>query len=317
MIEFRNVIKRYADGTVAVDDLSFTAPTGEITVLVGPSGCGKTTSLRMINRTISLTEGDILIDGESITSQNAVELRRKIGYVIQQAGLFPHRTVLENIGTVPKLLGWDKDKRRKRSAELMERVGLDPKLANRYPAQLSGGQQQRIGVARALAADPPIMLMDEPFSAIDPIVRQELQEEFKRLQSEIAKTIVFVTHDIDEAIKLGDQVAVLRVGGMLAQIDSPADLLRHPTDDFVKDFVGRDRGYRALSFMAAESLPLKPCDDADGHPTFKKSDSLRFVLDQALTSPHGTAICVDDAGKPVGQTTQAEISAYATERLQD
>jgi len=317
VIEFRNVIKRYADGTVAVDDLSFTAPTGEITVLVGPSGCGKTTSLRMINRTISLTEGEIAIDGESITSQNAVELRRKIGYVIQQAGLFPHRTVLENIGTVPRLLGWNKQKRRERSRELMERVGLDPKLADRYPAQLSGGQQQRIGVARALAADPPIMLMDEPFSAIDPIVRQELQEEFKRLQGEIAKTIVFVTHDIDEAIKLGDQVAVLRVGGTLAQIDSPADLLRHPADDFVKDFVGRDRGYRALSFMPAESMPLKPCDDVNGHPTFKKTDSLRFVLDQALTSPQGTTVCVDGSGKPVGQTTQAEISAYATERLQD
>ncbi len=316
MIEFRNVVKRYADGTVAVDDVSLTAPTGEITVLVGPSGCGKTTSLRLINRTISLTEGDILIEGDSITSQNAVQLRRKIGYVIQQAGLFPHRTVLENIGTVPRLLGWDKAKRRARSAELMERVGLDPKLGERYPAQLSGGQQQRVGVARALAADPPIMLMDEPFSAIDPIVRAELQEEFKRLQGEIAKTIVFVTHDIDEAIKIGDKVAVFRVGGTLAQFDAPADLLRKPTDDFVRDFVGRDRGYRALSFLSAESLPLQPCGNVDGHPTFQKTDSLRFVLDQALTSPSGTAVCVDDDGSPVGQSTQSDISAYATTQLQ-
>ena len=317
MIEFRDVVKRYGDGTVAVDHLSFSAPTGKITVLVGPSGCGKTTSLRMINRTISLTEGDILIDDESITTQNAVQLRRKIGYVIQHSGLFPHRTVVENIGTVPRLLGWDKSKRRQRSMELLERVGLDAKFADRYPSQLSGGQQQRVGVARALAADPPIMLMDEPFSAIDPIVRAELQEEFKRLQSEIAKTIVFVTHDIDEAIKLGDKVAVLRVGGTLAQFDSPSDLLRHPDDDFVKGFVGRDRGYRALQFMPAEGLPLDSVGDADGQPTFTKSDTLRFALDQALTSPHGTAVCVDDSGQALGQATQASISAYATERLQD
>src|SRR6476660_2090891 len=256
MIVFDGVTKRYPDGTVAVDDLSLEAPSGKITVLVGPSGCGKTTSLRMVNRMIKPTSGTITLDGRDTGTMKEAELRRGIGYVIQHAGLFPHRTVLDNVSTVPRLLGVDKTETKKRSMELLERVGLDPAFAKRYPAQLSGGQQQRVGVARALAADPPVMLMDEPFSAVDPVVREQLQDEFLRLQGDLGKTIVFVTHDIDEAIKLGDQVAVLKVGGHLAQIAAPAELLSHPADAFVADFVGRDRGYRALSFQATPRLPL-------------------------------------------------------------
>src|SRR5689334_8053362 len=256
MIAFDGVTKKYPDGTVAVDDLSLEAPSGKITVLVGPSGCGKTTSLRMINRMIQPSSGTITLDGKDTGRMKESELRRGIGYVIQHAGLFPHRTVLDNVGTVPRLLGRDKRETEKRSRELLERVGLDPAFATRYPAQLSGGQQQRVGVARALAADPPVMLMDEPFSAVDPVVREQLQDEFLRLQGDLGKTIIFVTHDIDEAIKLGDQVAVLKVGGHLAQIAAPAYLLSHPVDDFVADFVGRDRGYRALSFQQTPKLPL-------------------------------------------------------------
>jgi osmoprotectant transport system ATP-binding protein len=255
MIRFDHATKRYPDGTVAVDDLVLEAPTGQITVLVGPSGCGKTTSLRMINRMIEPTEGKIWLDDTDTASMPAHELRRQIGYVIQHAGLFPHRTIVDNVATVPFLLGMDKKEARSRAMELIERVGLDPAFAKRYPAQLSGGQQQRVGVARALAADPPVMLMDEPFSAVDPVVREQLQDEFLRLQEELGKTIVFVTHDIDEAIKLGDQVAVLRVGGKLAQLASPAELLARPGDAFVAGFVGRDRGYRALGFAHTTTLP--------------------------------------------------------------
>ncbi len=222
MIRFDHATKRYPDGTVAVDQLDLEAPSGKITVLVGPSGCGKTTSLRMINRMIEPTSGTVWLDDTDTASMPAHELRRQIGYVIQHAGLFPHRTIVDNIATVPFLLGTDKKQARATAMELLERVGLDPAFAQRYPAQLSGGQQQRVGVARALAADPPVMLMDEPFSAVDPVVREQLQEEFLRLQDELGKTIVFVTHDIDEAIKLGDQVAVLRVGGTLAQLAAPA-----------------------------------------------------------------------------------------------
>src|SRR3954470_16958805 len=328
MIEFEDVTKQYPDGTVAVDKLSLRIPSNQITVLVGPSGCGKTTSLRMINRTIERTSGTISIDGEDISGKDAVTLRRGIGYVIQNAGLFPHKTVVDNVATVPKLLGWDKRKAHDTAMELLERVGLDLKLAQRYPAQLSGGQQQRVGVARALAADPAIMLMDEPFSAVDPIVRHQLQEELLRLQRDIGKTIVFVTHDIDEAIKLGDNVAVLRVGGTLAQFAPPAELLANPADEFVENFVGQDRGYRALPFLKADDLPLAPVSAElalqDGVPVgwrngsqellplgsvFKRGDSLRAALDAVLTSPTGCGVCVDDNGKAIGvidQTTVAE-----------
>jgi osmoprotectant transport system ATP-binding protein len=257
MISFTDVTKVYPGGTTAVGGLSLVAPTGKTTVLVGPSGCGKTTSLRMINRMIEPTSGTIEIDGRDTATLDPNELRRGIGYVIQSGGLFPHRTILDNIATVPLLLGWDRRKARDVASELLERVGLAPELGRRYPNQLSGGQQQRVGVARALAADPPVMLMDEPFSAVDPVVRDQLQDEFLRLQAELGKTIVFVTHDIDEAIKLGDQVAVMRVGGTLAQLASPADLLADPVDDFVADFLGRDRGYRALAFQAAPALPVR------------------------------------------------------------
>jgi osmoprotectant transport system ATP-binding protein len=300
MIRFDAVTKQFPDGTVAVDDLSLTAPTGKITVLVGPSGCGKTTSLRMVNRMIEPTRGSIALDGHDTGRMDQAELRRGIGYVIQHAGLFPHRTVLDNIGTVPRLLGWDRARIRDRSHELLERVGLDPKLADRYPAQLSGGQQQRVGVARALAADPPVMLMDEPFSAVDPIVREQLQDEFLRLQGELGKTIVFVTHDIDEAIKLGDQVAVLRVGGTLAQVAEPAYLLAHPADDFVADFVGRDRGYRALQFQETPRLPLR------SEPT--------VVLGEAPPETRAAwLLVVDDERRPLGWVEPARIGGRGVE----
>jgi len=258
VIEFRAVSKRFPDGTTAVDALDLVAESGRITVFVGPSGCGKTTSLRMINRMIDPTEGSIHIDGLDVRSTDPAVLRRGIGYVIQQAGLFPHRTVLDNVATVPMLIGWGRRKARARAAELLELVGLPEAMGGRYPGQLSGGQQQRVGVARALAADPPVLLMDEPFSAVDPIVREGLQDELLRLQSELGKTVVFVTHDIDEAIKLGDRVAVLRQGGRLAQFAPPAELLARPADDFVSSFVGRDRGYRGLSFVDADGLTIHP-----------------------------------------------------------
>ena len=257
MIRFDHVTKRYPDGTVAVDNLGLEAPSGKITVFVGPSGCGKTTSLRMINRMITPSSGTIWLDDKDTASFSASELRRGIGYVIQHAGLFPHRTVLDNVATVPLLLGTGKAQARRDALQLLDRVGLDRSFAKRYPSQLSGGQQQRVGVARALAADPPVLLMDEPFSAVDPVVRQQLQDELLGLQGELGKTIVLVTHDIDEAIKLGDQIAVLRTGGHLAQLASPTELLTRPADDFVAGFVGRDRGYRALGFEPAGELDIR------------------------------------------------------------
>ncbi|MEW9556097.1 ABC transporter ATP-binding protein [Nonomuraea sp. NPDC050783] len=348
MITFDAVTKRYPDGTVAVDALSLEAPTGEITVLVGPSGCGKTTSLRMINRMIDATEGRILLDGEPVQDIDPPTLRRGIGYVIQQAGLFPHRKIVDNIATVPYLLGWDRKKARSRAMELLERVGLDPSLAGRYPFQLSGGQQQRVGVARALAADPPVLLMDEPFSAVDPIVRTSLQEELLRLQAELRKTIVFVTHDIDEAIKLGDQVAVLRVGGRLAQLADPKTLLSEPVDDFVREFLGHDRGIRRLQFVPTDGLRLRTdltvaqgaergtsepwllVVDGEGRPagwasgarpgelerygTFVPGrDSLRAALDAALLSPSGCAVAVDERGRVVGVATRETLDQALAE----
>jgi osmoprotectant transport system ATP-binding protein len=257
VITFERVTKRYPDGTVAVDALDLEVPDSKIMVLVGPSGCGKTTSLRMINRLVEPTSGRILLDGQDIAGANPSHLRRGIGYVIQQTGLFPHRTIEDNIATVPLLSGWDKRRAKDRARELMELVGLDPAtMARRYPHQLSGGQQQRVGVARALAADPPVLLMDEPFSAVDPIVRASLQDELIRLQAELHKTVVLVTHDVEEAIKVGDLVAVYRPGGHLAQVDTPERLLGMPADSYVQDFVGFDRGIRRLSFFSAEGLDL-------------------------------------------------------------
>ncbi|HEY7142754.1 MAG TPA: betaine/proline/choline family ABC transporter ATP-binding protein [Streptosporangiaceae bacterium] len=256
MITFEHVTKRYRGGTLAVDNLDLEIPAGKTVVLVGPSGCGKTTSLRMINRLIEPSEGRILLDGKDIHESNPATLRRGIGYVIQQTGLFPHRTIEDNIATVPLLNGWRKARARERARELMRLVGLDEAMARRYPHQLSGGQQQRVGVARALAADPPVLLMDEPFSAVDPIVRASLQDELLRLQDELHKTIVLVTHDVEEAIKVGDLVAVFRPGGVLAQVDTPERLLGKPADDYVEGFVGFDRGIRRLSFFDAAGLDL-------------------------------------------------------------
>ena len=258
MISFSNVTKRYPDGTVAVDDLNLEVPEGSLTVFVGPSGCGKTTSMRMINRMVELTSGAVAVDGRDVSTVDPVTLRLGIGYVIQSGGLMPHQRVVDNVATVPVLKGQSRRAARRAAYEVLERVGLDPELGERYPAQLSGGQQQRVGVARALAADPPILLMDEPFSAVDPVVRDELQAEILRLQSELHKTIVFVTHDIDEAVKLGDAVAVFGTGGKLQQHDTPSRLLSNPVNDFVAEFIGTDRGYRLLQFFSGSGLDLKP-----------------------------------------------------------
>jgi osmoprotectant transport system ATP-binding protein len=256
-LEFREVTKRYpGSAEPAVDGLSLEVPAGEICVLVGPSGCGKTTAMRMVNRMIDITSGDILLGGRSVKERKPEELRRNIGYVIQQIGLFPHRTIGENIATVPALLGWSKERMASRVEELLELVGLPTEMRKRYPAQLSGGQRQRVGVARALAVDPPVMLMDEPFGAIDPINRERLQNEFLRLQAELRKTIVFVTHDIDEAIKMGDRIAIMQVGGKLAQFAPPAELLMAPANTFVEDFVGADRALKRLALQRVRDIDL-------------------------------------------------------------
>jgi osmoprotectant transport system ATP-binding protein len=247
-LEFSHVVKRYAgQERAAVDHLSLEVPAGAICVLVGPSGCGKTTAMRMVNRMTEITEGDILLDGQSVRGRDPASLRREIGYVIQNVGLFPHQTIADNVATVPDLLDWDKRRIRARVDELLDLVALDPdEYRDRYPAQLSGGQRQRVGVARALAADPPLMLMDEPFGALDPITRGRLQDELLRLQEQIRKTVVFVTHDIDEALKMGDRIAVMKQGGVLAQYATPQELLESPADDFVADFVGTARGVKGL-----------------------------------------------------------------------
>jgi osmoprotectant transport system ATP-binding protein len=257
-IRLEGVSKRYADGTVAVRDLTLAVPRGEIVVLVGPSGCGKSTTLRMVNRLIEPTSGRIFLDGEDVTGADPVSLRRKMGYVIQAAGLFPHQSIRTNVGTVPRLLGWDKRRIRARVDELLELVGLDPaRYGDRYPDQLSGGQRQRVGVARALAADPPVLLMDEPFGAVDPLVRERLQAEFLRLQADVGKTVLFVTHDIEEAVRLGDRIAVFAQGGRLAQYAPPTTVLGAPADDFVADFVGADRGLKRLSVTAIGPADLE------------------------------------------------------------
>ncbi|MGV9252424.1 ABC transporter ATP-binding protein [Streptomyces sp. NPDC003697] len=303
MIRMESVTKRYADGTVAVDRLSLEIPDRSITVLVGPSGCGKTTTLRMINRMVEPSEGTILLDGADIQQQPVDSLRRSMGYVIQNAGLFPHRTIVDNIATVPRLLGWSKQRARSRAAELMERVGLDASLAKRYPYQLSGGQQQRVGVARALAADPPVLLMDEPFSAVDPVVRKGLQDELLKIQEELGKTIVFVTHDIDEAVKLGTMVAVLRTGGRLAQFAPPAELLSAPADPFVEDFLGTDRGIRRLSFFSSRRLEPDPAPVVAVDATAEQIAAVRA----AAGAPH--LLVTDTGGRPLGWSEPDELTA--------
>ena len=279
MIRLEGLGKRYDDGTVAVAALDLEVPRGELVCLVGPSGCGKTTTMKMINRLIEPTSGRIVLDGDDVTKVDPVELRRRIGYVIQQVGLFPHQKIWENIATVPRLLGWDKKRRRARADELLALVGLEPATyRDRYPAQLSGGQRQRVGVARALAADPPVLLMDEPFSAIDPIARDRLQQEFLRVQQEVRKTIVFVTHDIDEAVLLGDRIAVFKQGGHLEQYDTPAVVLGAPASPFVADFVGAERGLRRLAVTGIDS------GDIEKQPVVALDDSIaaaRASLEQA------------------------------------
>jgi osmoprotectant transport system ATP-binding protein len=304
-IELDHVTKRYGNSTrPAIDDLSLTIPAGEICVLIGPSGGGKTTAMKMINRLISITEGDITIDGTSVKALEKTELRRGIGYVIQQIGLFPHMTVEDNVGTVPRLLGWDKKRIRARARELLDLVGLDPEEhAKRYPSQLSGGQRQRVGLARAMAADPPLMLMDEPFGAIDPITRERLQNDFLRLHREIRKTVVFVTHDIDEAIKMGDRIAILREGGVLAQYDTPEAILAAPADEFVARFVGEDRGLKRLALRRLDEVELEPVPNGDRLPECSPSTTLRDALSLMLTEGASGVVVRDADGNAKGYLT--------------
>ncbi|WP_370268744.1 ABC transporter ATP-binding protein [Streptomyces sp. V4I8] len=336
MIQFDAVHKRFPNGTTAVHDLSLDMPEGGVTVLVGSSGCGKTTTLRMINRMVEPTSGTIRVGGQDVTRQDAAELRRSIGYVIQQAGLFPHRTVLDNIATVPLLLGWSRRRARTRAAELLETVGLTADAGKRYPHQLSGGQQQRVGVARALAADPPVLLMDEPFGAVDPVVRTQLQDELLRLQKELSKTIVFVTHDVDEAVRLGDQIAIFRTGGHLVQCAPPAELLARPADDFVADFLGAERGLKLLSLRTLADVPQGPApeggdwslvldaankplhwasrDPKDGElpvRPLKDGDSLLAALDESIASPTGLIARVDADGVLTGVSSRDDIHEHA------
>jgi osmoprotectant transport system ATP-binding protein len=302
-IVFDHVTKRYAGRSeLAVDDLSLTIPAGQICVLVGPSGGGKTTAMKMVNRLIDVTEGTIAIGGRSVGSIDLTELRRGIGYVIQQTGLFPHMTVSDNVATVPRLLGWPKDRVRARSAELLDLVGLGPDYGERYPSQLSGGERQRVGLARALAADPPVMLMDEPFGALDPITRARLQQEFLRLQQEIRKTVIFVTHDIDEAITVGDQVAVLRPGGRLVQYDSPDAILARPADEFVASFVGADRGLKRLSLTRLAEIELAPVNGISA-PAVAGSTTLRDALSLMLTEGTRALVVLGPDGEPAGAVT--------------
>lgn len=287
-IVFDHVTKRYGGSDrPAVDDLSLTIPAGEICVLIGPSGGGKTTAMKLVNRLITLSEGDITIAGTSVMDLDPVELRRGIGYVIQQIGLFPHMSIEANVATVPRLVGWDKRRTRERCGELLELVGLDPgEYAKRYPAQLSGGQRQRVGLARAMAADPPLMLMDEPFGAIDPITRERLQNDFLRLHREVRKTVIFVTHDIDEAIKMGDRICLLRQGGRLAQFDTPEAILAEPADEFVADFVGADRGLKRLGLRTlgeVDALAPGAAGNGNGRPQAGPDMTLRDALSLMLT----------------------------------
>jgi osmoprotectant transport system ATP-binding protein len=303
-IEFEHVSKRF-DATergAAVEDLSLTVPAGRICVLVGPSGCGKTTTLKMVNRLIEPSAGRILIDGRDVIEQDVSELRRGIGYVIQQVGLFPHQTVAQNVATVPQLLGWPAKRRRARADELLHLVGLEPaRYRERYPSQLSGGERQRVGVARALAADPPVMLMDEPFGAVDPIVRERLQNELLRLQESLAKTILFVTHDIDEAVKMGDLVVVMQQGGRIAQAGAPADLLAQPASDYVARFVGADRGLKRLSLYRVADVELRPA------PIVRPGDANGDVIARAEAWGDRFVLLADGDDRPLGWIDASDL----------
>ncbi|GGZ61124.1 ABC transporter ATP-binding protein [Streptomyces inusitatus] len=307
MIRFEQVAKVYPDGTTAVDGLSFEVAKGELVTLVGPSGCGKTTTMMMVNRLIEPTSGRILIDGEDISSVDPVKLRRRIGYVIQQVGLFPHRTVLDNTATVPALIGWKKPRARARAAELLDLVGLDPEVhGSRYPAQLSGGQRQRVGVARALAADPPVLLMDEPFGAVDPVVRERLQNEFLNLQATVRKTVLLVTHDIEEAVRMGDRIAVYGQG-RIEQFDTPAAVLGTPATPYVARFVGADRGLKRLSVTAIEE------DDLEQPPLARLDESVRTAALRLRSEGARWAVVVGTGGELHGWVS-AEALALAGER---
>lgn len=317
-IEFRNVSKSYAEERrgsgqtpAAVVDLTFTVPAGAFCVLVGPSGCGKTTTLKMINRLIAPTSGQILIDGKDTAGLDPVELRRRIGYVIQQVGLFPHLTIGENVAAVPRLLGWPEARIAARVDELLALVGLDPaRVRERYPTELSGGERQRVGVARAMAAEPPLMLMDEPFGAVDPIVRERLQDEFLRLHQRLGMTVVFVTHDVDEAIKLGTQVAVFARGGYLAQYSSPSEVLTRPANDYVARFVGADRMLKRLSLVRVAEIPFQPPNaDASSLPAVGLDASGRDALSIVIAAPEAAAKVVNDAGETRGVLTLADLAA--------
>jgi osmoprotectant transport system ATP-binding protein len=303
VITFDTVRKQYPDGTVAVDDLSLQIEEGEVVVLVGPSGCGKTTTMRMINRMIEPSSGTITVNGNDVMRADPVKLRREIGYVIQQIGLFPHRTTAQNIATVPQLLGWDRQRIRDRVDELIATVGLPDGIADRYPHQLSGGQRQRVGVARALATDPPVMLMDEPFGAVDPIVRTRLQDEFQRLQAEVQKTIVFVTHDIDEAIKMGDRIAILAEGGVLQQYDRPAAILARPANAFVEDFLGDERGLKRLSLMPVHEVA------ADQGPVVTVGTASAEARAAAQRYGTGWVVVVTDDGTLLGWNHVDDLAA--------
>ncbi|WP_370413458.1 ABC transporter ATP-binding protein [Streptomyces fradiae] len=321
MIRFEQVTKRYADGTTAVDDLTFEVAEGELVTLVGPSGCGKTTTMKMVNRLVEPSSGRILLGGEDVAAVDPVRLRRTIGYVIQQVGLFPHRTVLDNTATVPALLGWKKAKARERAAELLDLVGLDPgTYGHRYPEQLSGGQRQRVGVARALAADPPVLLMDEPFGAVDPVVREHLQSEFLRLQATVRKTVLFVTHDLEEAVRLGDRIAVYGQG-RIEQFDTPATVLAAPATPYVADFVGADRSLKRLAVtpvteadLEAPEAPEAPAPDnlpetPDAHPAVVLGASLKDALAVLLQHDAGR-VAVHAPGAPdrvLGSLTTAGV----------
>ncbi len=312
VVQFDHVTKHYDAATGrkkggatpgAVNDLSLTVPAGKICVLVGPSGCGKTTSLKMVNRLIEPTSGKILIDGVDASTRELTDLRRSIGYVIQQIGLFPHQTIGENVATVPRLLGWPKARQKARAEELLSLIGLDPaKYRDRYPTQLSGGERQRVGVARALAADPPIMLMDEPFGAVDPIVRDRLQNEFLRLQEQLAKTILFVTHDIDEAIKIGDLVAVFQTGGILAQFGPPLEILGAPASEFVARFVGQDRGLKRLSLLRVSDVPLAAA------VTARIGEPVSAARERVHSLPYRYLLIVDDSNRPQGWAAEDDLS---------